>query len=311
LHAFLAPAFGMRMRLSHHPGYAVVLPDGHPFPMSKYTILPQVLLERGIVAAAEIHQPAEAALEDLARVHTADYLAKVADGTLTPAEVRRIGVPWTPQLWRRSRLAVQGTLDAARHALEDGLAGNLAGGTHHAFAGHGEGYCVLNDTVVAIRTLQAERRVRRALVIDLDVHQGNGTAALLAHDPDAFTFSMHGEKNYPMRKERSTLDVELPDGIDDARYLDALAAHLPRIVAGFGGDIAFYLAGVDVARGDRYGRMALTDEGIRARDRYVIERVRDAGIPLVVTLAGGYAPTPQRTSELHAIAFEEARRYAG
>jgi len=215
-------------------------------------------------------------------------------------------VPWSPALWRRSRLAVQGTMEATRAALADGIAGNLAGGTHHAFAGHGEGFCVLNDVAVAIRTLQRDGASRRALVVDLDVHQGNGTAAIFEDDADVFTFSMHGERNYPTRKMRSTLDIGLPDGIGDDEYLDRLDVHLADILGRFVPDVVFYLAGVDPASGDRYGRLALTDGGIRRRERCVLETCRARGLPLVITIAGGYAPTPARTAELHAIVFEEA-----
>jgi acetoin utilization deacetylase AcuC-like enzyme len=238
-------------------------------------------------------------------VHTRDYLEGLADGRLSVADQRRIGVPWSSRLWRRSRLAVQGTLLAARAALEDGIAANLAGGTHHAFAEHGEGFCVLNDVAVAIRVLQRERRIERALVIDLDVHQGNGTAAIFSGDPSVYTFSMHGERNYPVQKMRSSLDVGLADGIDDETYLAELARNLERIAGDVAPDIAFYLAGVDVVQGDRYGRLALTEAGLRRRERLVLEWARAAiRCPLAITIAGGYATTAARTAALHAIVFE-------
>lgn len=294
------------MKASYHPDYFLSLPDGHPFPMAKYPLVREQLRAGGLLDATTELVPEEAAYDDLARVHTAGYLARLFGEGLTAAEVRALGVPWTAQLLRRSRLAVQGTLLAARAALEEGLAGNLAGGTHHAFADHGEGFCVLNDVAVAIRRLQAEGRIRRALVIDLDVHQGNGTAAIFEGDDSVFTFSMHGERNYPARKMRSTLDVGLPDGTDDAAYLGALAAQLPRLTEGFRPELVFYLAGVDVAAGDRYGRFALSDAGLRERERQVLGWARAQGLPLTVTLAGGYAATPARTAALHAMVFEEA-----
>jgi acetoin utilization deacetylase AcuC-like enzyme len=198
---------------------------------------------------------------------------------------------------------------AARAALGQGLAGNLAGGTHHAFADHGEGFCVLNDVAIAIRRLQAERSIERAAVVDLDVHQGNGTAAIFEAEDEVFTFSMHGERNYPLAKMRSNLDVPLKDGVGDAEYLGALQRHLPRVLDTPCADIVFYLAGVDVAAGDRYGKLALTEEGIRRRDQCVIEAVRDRGLPLVIVLAGGYAATRARTAELHAHVFREAVAY--
>jgi len=296
------------MRFSFHPDYYVPLPARHPFPMAKYPLLHERLLVEGLLTATDVLAPAEAAIEDLALVHTADYLDKLANDRLDPAEVRKIGVPWSGALWRRSRLAAQGTLDAARAALDDGLAGNLAGGTHHAFPSHGEGFCVLNDVAIAIRVLQRERRIHRALVIDLDVHQGNGTAAIFAGDDSVFTFSMHGERNYPLQKMRSTLDVGLADGVGDEEYLETLESHLAQILEQWPPDVAFYLAGVDPVAGDRYGRLGLTDEGIARRDRFVLESCRARGVPAVITIAGGYAPTAERTAELHAIVFREASR---
>ena len=296
----------MAVRCAYHPDYFVPLPPTHPFPMAKYPRLYERLRACGCLEGRDVMSPLEVALDDLRLVHTGRYLAQLSDGTLDAAAIRRIGVPWSPALWRRSRLAAQGTLEAARAALEDGLAANLAGGTHHAFAGHGEGFCLLNDVAVAIRVLQRDAGLGRALVIDLDVHQGNGTAAIFEGDASVFTFSMHGERNYPMRKMRSTLDVGLADGVDDAGYLALLQRHLEAIFAAFTPDLVFYLAGVDPARGDRYGRLALTDQGLRLRERCVLQACASRGRPVVITIAGGYAPTPERTAELHALVFEEA-----
>ena len=276
--------------------------------MGKYGLLRQILLERLVVSEQDFVVSEPIDIELLRSVHTDEYLAELVHSTLTAAEQRRIGVPWSPALWRRSLLAVQGTLNAARNALRTGLSGNLAGGTHHAFADRGEGFCVLNDVAVTIRALQRERVCERALIIDLDVHQGNGTAAIFENDPDVYTFSVHGERNYPSDKMRSTRDVGLPDGTTDADYLQALQQHLPAVLAASRADIVFYLAGVDVAAGDRYGRFALSDDGIRAREQFVLQAVRERQMPLAITLAGGYAPTPLRTAELHAIVFEEAAR---
>ncbi len=295
------------IKLSHHPDYCLPLPTHHPFPMAKYTLVHRYLCERGLLGPDQQIEPGEAAVADLERVHTRSYLEALAAGRLDAAAQRRIGVPWSARLWRRSRLAVQGTLEAARAALAThSIAGNLAGGTHHAFADHGEGFCVLNDVAVAIRALQAEGHIRRALVIDLDVHQGNGTAAIFAGDPDVFTFSMHGARNYPVQKMRSTLDLELADGTGDDEYLDTLATHLPTVIRAARADLVFYLAGVDVVAGDRYGRLALTEQGLQQRERRVIEAVCGADAPLVITLAGGYAVTAERAAELHAIVFEAA-----
>jgi acetoin utilization deacetylase AcuC-like enzyme len=294
------------LKVSHHPDYYLPLPEGHPFPMVKYTLVYDRLRAAGLLPAERIMLPDEAARADLERVHTREYLDRLFGAGLSAAEQRALGVPWSPRLLRRSRLAVQGTLLAARAALEDGRAGNLAGGTHHAFADHGEGFCVLNDIAITIRRLQADRRIERALVVDLDVHQGNGTAAIFEGDESVFTFSIHGEKNYPVRKMRSTLDVGLPAGIDDDAYLSALQENLPALTKDFRPDIVFYLAGVDVAEGDRYGKFRLSEAGVRARERCVLDWSRKLGVPLAITLAGGYSPNAVRTAMLHSIVFEEA-----
>jgi acetoin utilization deacetylase AcuC-like enzyme len=297
------------MKCSYHPTYQVPLPPGHPFPMSKYPLLKDLLLAEGILAAGDILEPEPLDTLTLELVHTREYLDKLESSSLTAAEQRRLGVPWSQALWQRSRLASAGTLLAARAALEHGLGGNLAGGTHHAFADHGEGFCVLNDVAIAIRKLQAERAIGRAAVVDLDVHQGNGTAAIFEADPEVFTFSMHGDRNYPLAKMRSSLDVPLKDGVGDAEYLDLLQQHLPAVLDSARADIVFYLAGVDVAAGDRFGKLALTEEGIRLRDRCVIEAVRRRGTPLNIVLGGGYASSRARTAELHAHVFREAAGY--
>jgi acetoin utilization deacetylase AcuC-like enzyme len=297
------------MKCVYHPSYQVALPPGHPFPMSKYSLLRDQLLAEGIVVSGDILQPEPLDASTLELVHTHEYLAKLATSGLSAAEQRRLGLPWSEALWQRSRLASAGTLLAARTALDQGLAGNLAGGTHHAFADHGEGFCVLNDVAIAIRKLQAEGSIQRAATIDLDVHQGNGTAAIFETDDEVYTFSMHGERNYPIAKMRSSLDVPLKDGVGDADYLDTLQGVLPSVLDRARADLVFYLAGVDVAAGDRYGKLALTEEGIRRRDRCVIEAVRGRGLPLVIVLAGGYAATRARTAELHAHAFRESAAY--
>jgi acetoin utilization deacetylase AcuC-like enzyme len=277
--------------------------------MSKYGLLKEQLVAEGILAAGDILQPEPLDTSTLELVHSREYLVKLESSRLSAAEQRRLGLPWSEALWQRSRLASAGTLLAARAALDQGLAGNLAGGTHHAFADHGEGFCALNDVAIAVRKLQAERAIQRAAIIDLDVHQGNGTASIFEEDDQVFTFSMHGERNYPLAKMRSNLDVPLKDGMGDIEYLDALRRHLPTVLDSAKADIVFYLAGVDVAAGDRYGKLNLTDEGIRARDRCTVEAVRSRGAPLAIVLAGGYAATRARTAQLHAHAFREAVAY--
>jgi acetoin utilization deacetylase AcuC-like enzyme len=274
--------------------------------MSKYPLLKDLLLAEGLIVAADLVEPSPIDLRTAARIHSQEYLAKLTGAALSAAEIRRLGLPWSEALWLRSRLAAGGTLLAARIALAEGLAANLAGGTHHAFADHGEGFCVLNDVAIAIAQLRAEARVERALVIDLDVHQGNGTAAIFAGDAAVYTFSMHGERNYPARKMRSTVDVALADGIGDAEYLGVLAAQLPLVMQAARADLVFYVAGVDVAAGDRYGKLSLSDEGVRSREESVVSAVRDRGLPMCVVLAGGYAQTRARTAELHGHVFRAA-----
>jgi acetoin utilization deacetylase AcuC-like enzyme len=305
------------MKWSYHPAYQFAISADHPqasppalpAPIGKHPLLRDRLLAEGVLRDVDLLQPAPLDRATLELVHTAEYLDKLESSRLTTAEQRRLGIPWSEPLWLRARLASGGTLLAARAALETGMSGNLAGGSHHAFADHGEGFCVLNDVAIAITKLRAEGAIERALVIDLDVHQGNGTAVIFERVEAVFTFSMHGERNYPLQKARSTLDVALRDGVGDAEYLEILERHLPQVLRDANADIAFYLAGVDVAAGDRYGKLALSEEGIRARDERVIEAVRGTGVPLVITLAGGYASTRARTAELHAHAFREAVAY--
>jgi len=297
------------MKCCYHDYYRIPLSAEHPFPMSKYPLLKDRLLAEGVLTEADFLVPEPLDLETLAQVHTAEYLHKLATAGLTAAEQRRLGLPWSDALWRRSRLAAGGTLLAARRALAEGLAANLAGGTHHAFADHGEGFCVLNDVAIAIVQLRAERSIQRAVIIDLDVHQGNGTAAIFADSDEVFTFSMHGEKNYPATKMRSSLDVGLADGIGDEEYLETLNRHLPEVLDRAAADIAFYVAGVDVVAGDRYGKLALSEEGLRAREQVIVRGVRSRGLPMVIVLAGGYARTRERTAELHSHVIREAVAY--
>lgn len=279
--------------------------------MAKFPALHRMLLDERLLTSRDVISPRQADWSDLLRVHTDAYLSALAAGTLSKQAERRMGLPWSERLVVRSRLAVQGTINAAMMALEDSIAANLAGGTHHAFPGHGEGFCVLNDVAVSIRLLTQSCWIRRALVIDLDVHQGNGTAAIFAENPNIFTFSMHGAKNYPFRKPPSSLDVPLPDATTDETYLDALRHHLPKVIAQARPDLIFYLAGIDVMEHDRYGRTALTRDGLHARDGYVLETIKASGCPITLLLSGGYAATPERTADLHAVAHREAQRVFG
>jgi acetoin utilization deacetylase AcuC-like enzyme len=294
------------MRVSYTPRYYADIGEGHVFPIRKFELVRDRLLREGTLAPHEVIEPQPAALEDVLLVHTEDYLTRLRAGALTPREVRRLGLPWSKALVRRSFLAVGGTLAAARFALEEGIGANLAGGTHHAFPDHGEGFCVLNDVAVAIRVLRRDGRIRRAAVVDLDVHQGNGTASIFGGDADVFTFSMHGAKNYPLFKIRSSLDVELADGTGDAEYLDALARNLPRVFA-HAPDIVFYLGGADPFAGDRLGRLALTVHGLRARDEMVLRECRERGLAAATVMSGGYAADIEDTVEIHCNTIRAAK----
>ncbi len=296
------------MRVSYCDGYYVPLPDGHPFPMGKFPALHRQLLDEGVIRSTDVVKPRQADWTDLRRVHTAEYLTQLAEGSLSPHAERRMGLPWSERLVYRSRLAVQGTINAALMALTDGVAANLAGGTHHAFPGHGEGFCVLNDVAVAIRVLQAACWVQRVLIVDLDVHQGNANAEVFADDDSVFTFSMHGARNYPFEKPPSSLDVPLDDATDDQTYLDTLTSYLPQTLDATQPDLVFYLGGIDVATDDRFGRLSLTRAGLHARDRFVMEQLHARDRPVVLLLSGGYAETPTATADLHAIMYREAAR---
>jgi acetoin utilization deacetylase AcuC-like enzyme len=280
--------------------YTFPLPEGHRFPVEKYAMLRERVLAEGIVAPERVLDPDGAGDDMLRLVHTADYVRRFAAGALDAAAVRRLGFPWSPALVERSRRAVGGTVAAARHALPHGIAMNLAGGTHHAFPDHGEGFCVFNDVAIAIRVLQSEGAIRRAAVIDLDVHQGNGTHAIFADDASVYTFSMHGGRNYPFHKVAGTFDVELADGTGDDVYLDLLATTLPRVLAEASPDLVFFIAGADPHEGDRLGRLKLTFEGLARRDAYVLERCREVGIPVAITIGGGYGAIIGDTVAIHA-----------
>jgi acetoin utilization deacetylase AcuC-like enzyme len=284
--------------VSYTPRYYADIGENHVFPIRKFELVRDRLVREGTLRASDIVEPRTASIADVTLVHTEDYVTRLRAGRLTPREIRRLGLPWSKALVRRSFLAAGGTLSAAQHALEHGVGSNLAGGTHHAFPDHGEGFCVLNDVAIAIRALGRNGSIRRAAVVDCDVHQGNGTATIFAGDESVFTFSMHGAKNYPLFKARSTLDVELPDGTTDEAYLAALASHLPRVLA-HAPDIVFYLGGADPYVGDKLGRLALTIAGLRARDEYVLGECRARRIPLVTVMSGGYAADIKDTVEIH------------
>ena len=296
------------MKVFYSDHFVLPLPEEHRFPMVKYSMLRERVAQSGICGPGELRVAEPVSDEQILRAHNPDYLRRVVSGTLTDKEVRRIGFPWSPRMVERSRRASGGTLGACLSALEDGLAANLAGGTHHAFADRGEGYCVFNDSAIAARAVQAAGLVERVLIIDTDVHQGNGTAAILQGDPTVFTFSIHGAKNFPFHKEASDLDAPLPDGADDTEFLFALEAGLEAALdAAEAPQLAIYLAGADPFEDDRLGRLSITKRGLAERDDVVLEACRERGIPVALTMAGGYARRVEDTVDVH---FQSIRRAA-
>lgn len=290
------------MRLFYCDHFEIPLPDGHKFPMGKYRLLRERIVEDGFWT---LEPSAPAALETIRLAHDPDYVDGFLHGTLPAKVMRRIGFPWSEGLVKRTLASAGGTLAATRDALETGFGGTLAGGTHHAFRNEGSGFCVFNDAAVAIYALRAERRAQRAAIVDLDVHQGDGTAHFFEDDPCVLTISLHGANNFPFRKQRSKIDVELPDKTGDEEYLKALDSVLPRVLE-YHPEIVFYLSGVDALASDVLGRLSLTHEGLKARDRRVIGAVHGAGLPLVITLGGGYSKPIELTAEAHANTFRIA-----
>ncbi len=285
-------------RLFYSPYYYADIGENHVFPIKKFELVRDVLLNEGTLTHDEIIEPQSAAIEDLLLVHTEDYVSRLTNGTLTAKEIRKLGLPWSESLVRRTFLAVSGTINAARYALKNGISSNLAGGTHHAFPDRGEGFCVLNDVAVAIRVLQREKLAKRFLIIDCDVHQGNGTAFIFKDESEVFTFSMHGAKNYPLFKEISNLDIELPDKTGDTEYLETLEQVLPRVFL-HNADIVFYLGGADPFEKDKLGRLSLTFDGLRKRDEMVLRYAKENQTPIVTVMSGGYALDIKDTVEIH------------
>jgi len=288
------------VRAFYSDHFVLPLPEGHKFPMAKYARLRERIVADAIVAPEDLHEAPVASWDDLRLVHDAAYVDAVATGTVPREIQRRIGFPWSPGMVERSRRSVGATIAAARAALDDGVAANLAGGTHHAFADRGEGFCVFNDVAVATRVLQRDHDARRVAVVDLDVHQGNGTAAIFSGDDGVFTFSMHGDKNFPFKKEISDLDVALPDGTGDEEYLAALRQHLAEVLNRHQPDFVFYLAGADPYEGDRLGRLKMTIDGLRTRDEIVLRTCHQRGLPVAVSMSGGYANDVDAIVTIHA-----------
>lgn len=294
-------------KIFYSPDYYADIGANHVFPIKKFELVRDKLLAENTLRADEIVAPEPASVEDVLLAHTEDYVARLRSGNLTAKEVRKLGLPYSPALVRRSFLATSGTINAAKTALTAGVSSNLAGGTHHAFPDRGEGFCVLNDVAVAIRVLQRENLAERFLIVDCDVHQGNGTAFVFKGEENVFTFSMHGAKNYPLFKETSTLDIELPDRTGDAEYLETLNEALPRVFL-HNPDIVFYLGGADPFENDKLGRLGLTLDGLRRRDETVLDFARERAVPVVTLLSGGYALDVNDTVEIHCNTIRAVKR---
>ena len=288
------------MALFYSDAYVLPLPPDHRFPMGKYVRLRERLLASGAFDAREFRVPEAASDAQITRAHCPGYLDRVARGALSAAEQRAIGFPWSERMVERSRRSAGATLAAAREALTRGWSANLAGGTHHAFRDRGEGFCVFNDAAIAARAMQVEAGLQRIAIVDCDVHQGNGTAAIFAGDASVFTFSIHGARNFPFRKEASDLDVELADGTGDDEYLWHLERGLDEALERSRPQLAFYLAGADPYEGDRLGRLALTKRGLARRDEHVLRTLRARGVPVAIAMAGGYARDIEDSVEIHA-----------
>ena len=295
------------LHIAYHPIYAHPLPEGHRFPMLKYELIPGQLLQEGTITMQNLVAPKRCLEETVLLTHTASYLQQLLCQTLTERQQRVIGFTQSQELTERELIIMQGTIDCALAALGAGIALNIAGGTHHAFADHGEGFCLLNDMAIAANYLLKHGLVQQVMIIDLDVHQGNGTAKLFEDEPRVFTFSMHGATNYPFKKERSDLDIGLENGTTDQIYLDLLYEALPKLLANVKPDFVFYLAGVDILDTDKFGKLGVTLEGCKKRDHFVLSQLKTNSIPCAVALGGGYSPDVNRIVEAHCNTFRLAK----
>jgi acetoin utilization deacetylase AcuC-like enzyme len=294
------------LKIAWNEHYSLPLPEGHRFPMLKYDLIPEQLLYEGTISSQNIFSPDQLDENLLLGIHDKQYWEKLKKGKLTKEEIRRTGFPYSEQLVKRELVILQGTIDCAMYALEFGVSLNVAGGTHHAFRDRGEGFCLLNDIAVASDFLLKNKLVEQILIVDLDVHQGNGTAKIFHDQQNVFTFSMHGNKNYPHRKEESDLDISLWDGINDNSYLKLLEKHLPELIDNIQPDFIFYQSGVDVLATDKLGRLGLTQQGCKSRDRFVMETCQKNGIPVAVSMGGGYSEKLSDIVEAHANTFRVA-----
>ena len=297
----------MGIKIAYHPIYEYPLPAGHRFPMEKYGLLREQLIYEGVFGEQHFFAPPAMAAEDILLTHSEGYWHKLTHLQLSAKEIRNIGFPMTPLLVERGRHIAMGTYMSSVYALDSGVALNIAGGTHHSYKDHGEGFCIFNDIAISANILLDRHFIKRILVVDLDVHQGNGTASIFAEDERVFTLSIHGEKNYPLRKEKSDLDIGLPDGTSDAHYHSILEQALESVLQNFKPEFIFYQAGVDVLKTDKLGRLNLSREGCMKRDRIVLQAAHDRKIPMAITMGGGYSPNLKDILNAHCNTFKVAK----
>ncbi|NJW52245.1 histone deacetylase family protein [Salinimicrobium oceani] len=295
------------LKIAFHPIYVLPLPEGHRFPMEKYELVPQQLLHEGTCTPQNFFKPEYPDEADILAVHEKEYVDALKNLTLTYRQARKIGLPLSSRLVEREFIITSGTIKAAEFALQYGIAMNIAGGTHHAYTNQGEGFCMFNDQAVAARWLQRNQLAQKILIVDLDVHQGNGTAEIFHNDPSVFTFSMHGKNNYPFKKEQSDLDIELEDNIGDEEYLEILKKNLPQLIEAEQPDFIFYLSGVDILSTDKLGKLGCTEAGCKERDRFVLQLCHDHKIPVEVSMGGGYSPQIKNIIDAHANTFRLAQ----
>lgn len=295
------------LKIAHNQKYVLPLPEGHRFPMEKYDLLPRQLLHEGTVNAGHFFSPSEALDKDILLTHTKTYLDKLNQLNLNKDEIRRNGFPLTKELVEREKILIQGSIECTKYAFEYGISMNIAGGTHHSFSNRGEGFCILNDQACAANYLLKHQLAQNILIIDLDVHQGNGTAEIFEKKDSVFTFSMHGEKNYPLKKEISNLDIGLPDGTKDKEYLYNMEKYLSQILNSFEPDFIFYQSGVDIISSDKLGRLDVSKEACRKRDQFVLNLCKEIEVPVVVCMGGGYSPDIKEIVDCHANTYRVAQ----
>lgn len=296
------------LKIAYSEVFRYQVPEGHRFPMQKYTLIPERLLNEGTITQENFFAPSKLSEAEILTTHTVEYWHKLRTQTLDRKEARAIGFEMTPELVERGRYIAHATYECALYAKEFGVSLNVAGGTHHSFADHGEGFCVFNDVCVASNLLLDRGEASKILIVDLDVHQGNGNASIMANEPRVFVFSMHGEKNYPFRRPPSDLDIDLPNDTDDETYLSILMDTLPRLIKEVAPDMMFYQSAVDVLATDKLGKLALTMEGCKRRDEFVLTQARDNGIPVAVVMGGGYSEDIEQVVEAHCNTFRVAQR---